>query len=323
MKINQNVNGKTIYLTEYLRIWNFLKEKIFSNLKNFDYQEIFSEEEICLNDLLLLKQKIVFFKAMDMEVFAKYQSELEARTEALSLLSNYAHLMKKHSNLQIIDGYRDFKENIFCSGLFSLEDRFIIGLEVKIFLYENYWCVLGEYHHQIVEVINDYSVKYKLINNDLNPYKFALIALEDKDTESLALKKFLIEKYQAYHLEQNLPAKEKFNILEKMGCSYIFEIRKKGKLRIKIVHNGDEKDLFKEEIDSFLLENDQLINQSLVKINLINTINDLKQNTIYVCCDCSGELKEGKYLKIFNQRVKNNKCCKCDKAANYVFVKIF
>lgn len=318
MKIVQIVNGKKIYLTEYLKIWNFLKDKIASFLVNNNYQEIFSKEDLFLNDLVILNQKTYSLDEMKIKVFGKYQKELEARTEVFSLLSNYSHMMKKYG-YQVIDGYRD---NFFYSGLFSLESEFIIGLEIELISQDNNWYIKGKYHHEIVEVINEYSIKYKLIHTDLNPHKFGLINFENNDTESLSLKKFLIDKYQALSLEQDFLAKEKFNELEKEGCSYIFEIRKKGKLRIKNIYTGEEKDLSKEEIESFLLKEDILLNQSISKINLINTQEELKQKTLYVCQDCFNELKE-EYLKPFNQRVKNHKCLKCYKDADKVLIKIF
>ena len=322
MKMFKELNEKIFYLDDYLKIWNLLVKKIREFHKKNNYFAVACEEKNTgMYNLFMINDKIDIINNLKYNSLAIFDSEIKARTEALALLSHYVRLIKEYLSLYVIDGYSSFDDNSLCGGIISLNDSFIKGLEIKIKKRNDKYIVECFYSHKILQVINEYVQSYNIINSIISPHKYGEVILEKNDLLSKNLVVELDKKYEILHTEDNLTAKEKFVFLEKMGCNYIFEIRKNGKLKVKLVYQNKEEEITLADLDSFILKNDSLINQELYRESFSNSLNFLKNHQVYMCKECLKNHQEF-FIKPFNQRVKNHCCMACNKEAEIILIRL-
>ena len=322
MKMFKELNEKIFYLDDYLEIWNFLVKKIREFHKKNNYFEVACEEKNTeMDNLFMINDKIDIINNLKYNSFAIFDSEIKARTEALALLSHYVRLIKEYLSLYIIDGYSSFDDNSLCGGIISLNNNFIKGLKIKIKTITDKYIVECFYSHEILQVIDKYVQNYNLINSFISPHKYGEIILEKNDLQSKSLVLELNKKYEVLLAEDNLTAKEKFAFLENMGCNYIFEIRKNGKLKVKLVYQNKEEEITLADLDNFILKNDSLINRELYRKSFSNSLNFIKNQQIYICKECLKNHQEF-FIKPFNQRVKNHCCMACNKEAEITLIRL-
>ena len=310
MEFINDTFSQIIYLNDFVYIWKIYENKIIELFNKNNYKKIISNIDIPLYD------KYINLKEDKIIGYAFFDKEIEARTEALNILSEMSHLIKNLFSFEVIEGYQYNENNIISTVYINDKLKKIIDINV----YKNdKWIIKFNINNNIIYAVDYYYKKYNLINPIISPNNFGLIIFENNKESAREIIKNLKNKYKFLIPNGELKAKEKFLFLKETGCNYIFEVRKNG-IKIKTTYNDLENEIDINDIDEFINNENENIKNNLFNKSLEEEYLLAKTKLNYVCEDCFNKLDKNILLP-FNQRIKNKECQCCkNKASKCYFI---
>lgn len=308
MEFINDTFSQIIYLNDFVYIWKIYENEIIDLFNKNNYKKIISNLDICLYD------KYINIKEDKIIGYACFDKEIDARTEALNILSEMSHLIKKLFSFQTIEGYQNDENNIISAININDELKKII----HIYIYKsNKWNIKFSINNNIIYAVDYYYKKYNLICPIISPNNYGLVVFENNKEAARELIKTIKNKYNFLIPNDELKAKEKFYYLKEEGCNYIFEVRKNG-IRIKTTYNDLENEININDIDEFINNENKNIKNNLFNKSLEEEYLLTKTKLNYVCEVCFNKLNKNILLP-FNQRIKNKECNYCKNKASKCF----
>ncbi len=310
MEFINDTFSQIIYLNDFVYIWKIYENKIIELFNKNNYKKIISNIDEPLYD------KYINLKEGKIIGYACFDKEIEARTEALNILSEMSHLIKDLFSFEVIEGYQYNENNIISTIYINDELKKIIDINVYK---TDKWTIKFNINNNIIYAVDYYYKKYNLINPIISPNNFGLIIFENNKESAREIIKNLKNKYKFLIPNGELKAKEKFLFLKEAGCNCIFEVRKNG-IKIKTTYNDLENEIDINDIDEFINNENENIKNNLFNKSLEEEYLLTKTKLSYVCEDCFNKLDKNILLP-FNQRIKNKECQCCkNKASKCYFI---
>ena len=308
MEFINDTFSQIIYLNDFVYIWKIYENEIIELFNKNNYKKIISNLDICLYD------KYINIKEDKIIGYACFDKEIDTRTEALNILSEMSHLIKKLFSFQIIEGYQNDENNIISA--ININDELKKIIHINIYK-SNKWNIKFSINNNIIYAVDYYYKKYNLISPIISPNNYGLVVFENNKEAARELIKTIKNKYNFLIPNDELKAKEKFHYLKEEGCNYIFEVRKNG-IRIKTTYNDLENEININDIDEFINKENKNIENNLFNKSLEEEYLLTKTKLNYVCEVCFNKLNKNILLP-FNQRIKNKECNYCKNKASKCF----
>ena len=124
MEFINDTFSQIIYLNDFVYIWKIYENKIIELFNKNNYKKIISNIDEPLYD------KYINLKEGKIIGYACFDKEIEARTEALNILSEMSHLIKDLFSFEVIEGYQYNENNIISTIYINDELKKIIDINV-------------------------------------------------------------------------------------------------------------------------------------------------------------------------------------------------
>ena len=308
MEFINDTFSQIIYLNDFVYIWKIYENEIIELFNKNNYKKIISNLDICLYD------KYINIKEDKIIGYACFDKEIDTRTEALNILSEMSHLIKKLFSFQTIEGYQNDENNIISA--ININDELKKIIHINIYK-SNKWNIKFSINNNIIYAVDYYYKKYNLISPIISPNNYGLVVFENNKEAARELIKTIKNKYNFLIPNDELKAKEKFHYLKEEVCNYIFEVRKNG-IKIKTTYNDLENEININDIDEFINNENKNIKNNLFNKSLEEEYLLTKTKLNYVCEACFNKLNKNILLP-FNQRIKNKECNYCKNKASKCF----
>ena len=316
-KVCRFIKGNKIFDDVFLKTWKLYTDKIINEYSSQGYNLIYSRFE-CEN-YLEYSDKIVYEKDLNLYSGARFNNELDARTEVFRLINECEKIVKDLFFLSVIYTYKKNSDNQIVCGIIDANLQFVKIMDAEI---NDNHIVNVTYYSDIIFAVVSYFDKYHLISSYFPKQKCGGIILGRRCPKVKQLIQDLSNNFDILWGDNTLPMKEQYDYLKNRDVSYIFEIKNHGKLSLRDVYSNETR-LINEEVKDCLDNLEQLNNQLLYKLSLKNKVDYEKEQSHYFCEECYQKMDdESLFIKPFNQRANIKKCEVCNKKAYIKLIEV-
>ena len=186
MEFINDTFSQIIYLNDFVYMWKIYENEIIELFNKNNYKKIISNLDICLYD------KYINIKEDKIVGYACFDKEIDTRTEALNILSEMSHLIKKLFSFQTIEGYQNDENNIISA--ININDELKKIIHINIYK-SNKWNIKFSINNNIIYAVDYYYKKYNLISPIISPNNYGLVVFENNKEAARELIKTIKNKY--------------------------------------------------------------------------------------------------------------------------------